>query len=208
MATVQFENVGLRDKHKQLYQDLSFTLEGGMMGAVYGPSRTGKSSLLLLASGHLQPERGVVRVDGKQATKKQAGLGPIHDLTPMFNTLTVEESLVFQGRLYGVRNAKARAKELLQQYDLLHVCKSRIKDVGHIEQFRVGLASALVHRPSLVLIDEPERGLTNHEWELAHRDLRALADEGHVVFLTTVLAQVADCCELIVSLPDGEVTTR
>jgi ABC-type multidrug transport system ATPase subunit len=198
----------LRDKHKQLYQDLSFTVEGGQIGAIYGPSRTGKSSLLLLASGHLQPESGTVRVDSKQPNKKQAGLGPIHDLTPMFDTLTVEESLVFQGRLYGVRNAKSRAKELLQQYDLREVGKSRIKDVGHIEQFRVGLASALVHRPSLVLIDEPERGLTNDEWALAYRDLRALTEDGHTILLTTVLEQVAHGCDLIVSLPDGEVTTR
>lgn len=208
MAEVHFDQVEVSDKNKLLYKNLSFHLEGGQMCAVYGPSRTGKSSLLLLASGHLPPDKGTVRVDGKQPEKKRAGLGPLHDLTPMFDTLTVEESLVFQARLYEVRNAKGRVKELLQQYGLESVRKYRIKDVGHIEQFRVGLISALVHRPKLVLIDEPERGLTDEEWELAYRDLRALADTGHSVMITTVLSQVADACDVVVSLPDGEVTYR
>nr|WP_283809077.1 ATP-binding cassette domain-containing protein [Tumebacillus amylolyticus] len=187
---------------------MSFTLESGQMCAVYGPSRTGKSSLLLLASGHLKPDSGRVLVDGQPPVQKRAGVGPIHDLSPMFDTLTVAEALLFQARLYGVRQAKERVKELVNKYGLQEVCKYRIKDVGHIEQFRVGLVSALVHRPTIVLIDEPERGLTNEEWELAYRDMRALADEGHAVILTTVLSQVADSCDLIVSLPDGEVTTR
>ncbi|KEO83033.1 ATP-binding cassette domain-containing protein [Tumebacillus flagellatus] len=208
MATVQFQGVELRDKRKRLYQNLTFTLESGQMGAVYGPSRTGKSSLLLLASGHLRPDSGQVLVDGKQPDKKRAGVGPIQDLSPMFDTLTVQEALVFQARLFGVRNAKARVKELVMKYGLQEVCTYRIKDVGRIEQFRVGLVSALVHRPDVVLIDEPESGLTNEEWEAAYRDLRALAEDGHVVLLTTVLSQVAERCDLVLSLPDGEVKTK
>ena len=205
MARVRFENVELRDGRKLLYKDLSFELADGEMGAVYGPSRTGKSSILLMASGHLPPGAGVVSINGKKPNRKKAGLGPIHDLTPLFDTLTVEEHLVFQGRLYGVRNARARAKELISMYELEPVCNYRVKDLGHIEQFRTGLASLLVHHPDLVLIDEPERGLTDAEWERAHADLVQLQEAGHTILLTTVLSQVAERCQVVVELPSGEV---
>ena len=85
----------------------------------------------------------------------------------MFDTLTVEEHLLFQARLHHVKRPKARVQELLATYDLEAVRKYRVKDVPHLEQFRTGLATALVHQPKLVLIDEPEQGLTNEEWELA-----------------------------------------
>ncbi|MGZ4133528.1 MAG: ATP-binding cassette domain-containing protein [Tumebacillaceae bacterium] len=208
MTSIRFDHVELSDGRKTVYQDLSFELTAGQIGAVFGPSRTGKSSLLLLAAGHLPPTRGRVLIDGKPADGKRVGLGPIHDLTPLFDTLTVEEQLLFQARLHGVRGAKARTAELLQTYGLQEVRKSRIKDVGHLEQFHVGLASALVHRPKVVLIDEPERGLTNEEWEVAYADLKSLADEGCTVLLTTVLAMVADRCDFVLDLTRSEVHAR
>jgi len=208
MTFVRFDTVELQDGRKLLYKNLSFGLEAGMMGAIYGPSRTGKSSILLLASGHLKPTSGRVFVAGKEPNRNRAGLGPIHDLTPLFDTLTVEEHLHFQGRLYKVRGVEARTQELIETYSLHDVRKYRVKDIGHIEQFRVGLASALLHRPDLVLLDEPERGLTNAEWELAYEDLHGLTKEGHTVLLTTVLEQVAERCGLIVHLPEGEVERR
>ena len=208
MSKVQFDEVTLNDGRKALYQNLSFMLEQGEVAAVYGPSRTGKSSVLLLASGHLLPSKGRVLVDGGQPKRGKAGLGPIHELTPLFDTLTVHESLLFQARLYGVRNPKQRVAELLRQYELEAMKGSRIKDLGNLEQFRIGLASALVHRPELVLLDEPERGLTNEEWELAYRDIGRLAQEGRTVVLTTVLEQVADGCRTVIELPNGEVRTR
>jgi ABC-type multidrug transport system ATPase subunit len=207
VSTVHFQDVELRDGRKILYQHLTFTLEGGLT-AVYGPSRTGKSSLLLLASGHLNPTRGTVQVDGKKPDRKRAGLGPIHDLSPLFDTLTVLEHLLFQARLYKVRNPKSRVVELLDQYNLQDVKSYRIKDLAHLEQFRTGLATALVHRPDLILIDEPERGLTDEEWEVAYGDLLRLAQEGRTVILTTVLSQVAERCDTVIELPSGEVRTR
>ncbi|HEU4964896.1 MAG TPA: ATP-binding cassette domain-containing protein [Bacilli bacterium] len=205
---LQLQEVKLRDKSKVLYENLTFTLRPGEIGAVYGPSRSGKSSLLLLASGQLRPDAGRVTVGGGRPDLHKAGLGPIHDLNPLFDTLTLEEHLLFQGRLHGVRHVKQRVAELLDHYELASVKKRRVKDVGHLEQFRIGLTTALIHRPDLILIDEPERGLTNEEWELAARDLQELAREGHTVLLTTVLAQVADGCQAVLELPSGEVTVR
>lgn len=208
MSHVHFDGVELQDGRKVLYRDLTFELSAGSIGAVYGPSRTGKSSMLLLAAGHLLPMKGKITVDGKAPESKRVGLGPIHDLTPLFDTLTVEEHLLFQARLQGMRQAKKRAGELLQEYDLVRFRKNRIKDIGNLEQFRVGLATALVHHPRLILIDEPEKGLTNDEWKIACADLTKLARDGHTIMLTTVLENVAESCDLIVELPTGEVIAR
>ncbi|MFD2169502.1 ATP-binding cassette domain-containing protein [Tumebacillus lipolyticus] len=205
MSAVLIQDVELRYGRHQIYQNFHFELKRGQIGAIYGPSRTGKSSVLLLASGHLLPAKGKVLVDGAKPDHKRTGLGPIHDLSPLFDTLSVEEHLLFQAQLHHVRQAKARVQELLQEYDLEIVRRSRVKDVAHLEQFRVGLATAVVHRPDLVLIDEPERGLTNDEWELAYQDLRNLAESGSTVMLTTVLRQVAERCDVVAVLPEGEV---
>ncbi|TCP53788.1 ABC-type multidrug transport system ATPase subunit [Tumebacillus sp. BK434] len=205
MSGVLFQGVELSYGRHQIYRNLSFRLANGEIGAVYGPSRTGKSSVLLMASGHLLPTKGEVQIDGKKPDKKRIGLGPITDLSPLFDTLTVEEHLLFQARLHHVSQAKDRVQELLGDYQLEAVRKYRVKDLPHLEQFRTGLATALVHKPALVLIDEPERGLTNEEWDIAYADLRKLSDAGSTVLLTTVLQQVADRCDLVAALPEGEV---
>jgi ABC-type multidrug transport system ATPase subunit len=136
------------------------------------------------------------------------GLGPISDFSPLFDTLTVREHLAFGLRLYQQSDRKRRLEELLKTFHLGDVARERIKDIDQFSQFRVALAHTVLHQPSFVLLDEPERGLSVEEWVQAKEYLRQLATSHIGILYTTVLESTADWTHSIIHLPTGEVRTN
>jgi ABC-type multidrug transport system ATPase subunit len=235
-----FEDVSIRSNHQVFVEHLKFELERGQISAIVGPSRSGKSTLLLVAAGEIQPNEGRVCIrvengidrayknDIEPSTKnthlqdqprtaeaevfvpdrRLVGLGPISDFSPLFDTLTVREHLAFGLRLYQQPDRKRRLEELLETFHLRDVARERIKDIDQFGQFRVALAHTVLHQPSFVLLDEPERGLSVEEWVLAQEYLRQLATSHIGILYTTVLESTADWTHSIIHLPTGEVRTN
>lgn len=182
-------------------------IHAGEIAAIVGDSQSGKTSLLLATGGFLPIRTGTIQYldhhnSSTQITlrKRDVGIGTIHQVAPLFDTLTVFEHLRATAKLYKVRHAKRKAQELIDRYNLAPYQKVRIKDLPHFVHFRVSFACAVIHEPQLILLDEPERGLTLEEWQEALADLRYIADKGAIVLLTTVLEQVAATCDATISL--------
>jgi ABC-type multidrug transport system ATPase subunit len=224
-----FEDVSIRSNHQVFVEHLNFQLERGQISAIVGPSRSGKSTLLLVAAGEIQPNEGRVCIRLKTQhdikpspedrnlynqprptevlapDRRMVGLGPISDFSPLFDTLTVREHLAFGLRLYQQSDRKRRLEELLETFHLRDVARERIKDIDHFGQFRTALAHTVLHQPSFVLLDEPERGLSIEEWMQAKEYLRHLAKSHIGILYTTVLESTADWTHSIIHLPTGEV---
>jgi ABC-type multidrug transport system ATPase subunit len=208
-----FQHVTLGSSSRTLIDDLTFTLEPGQIAAVRGPSKSGKSSLLLCAAGHLRPRRGQVVVGTDEThvhppTWQELGLGPIPGLAPLFDTLTVREHLLFQARLYRVRGSRRRVEELIAQYELQEQTRIRIKDLDHFSAFRATLAITLVHRPQYLLLDEPDMGLSDAEWTAAWQMLQRLRRDGVGVLFTTVLSASTNEADIVVDIRNREVQRR
>ncbi|WP_026962649.1 ATP-binding cassette domain-containing protein [Alicyclobacillus herbarius] len=196
---------------KPLCTDLSLTLAPGETMSILGASHSGKSSLLLCLAGQLQPQSGRVGV-GPDAERLHSprwgeiGLGPIPVLAPLFETLTVREHLSLQAKLYRVRGHRQRVQEQLHRYQLETVARRRLKDLDAFTAVRAAIAITTVHRPQFILLDEPDKDLSEAEWQETTRLLQALADEGSGVVFTTVNASHAAWADVKVNLGDeGEV---
>src|SRR5579883_1180235 len=155
---------------------VSLEVEPGEVFGLLGPNGAGKTTLLSIAAGLLAPDAGVVRLSGREfrpadrETRRLVGIGT-QDLA-VYPELTARENLVFFGELYGLRGAglAARVDELLAAVGLTDRADDRAGTFSGGMKRRLNLAVAVVHRPTLLLLDEPTTGVDpqsrNHIFEM------------------------------------------
>ncbi|SDW00854.1 ABC-2 type transport system ATP-binding protein [Marininema mesophilum] len=167
--------------------------------ALYGPSGTGRTSWLLALGGLMAPTHGEVLLEGKGGTRppkaRDIGIGPIRDLIPLFPTLTIEEHIKMQIRLFRAGSIQKRTDQLLQDWQLSHVSHQRVKDVDRHLQTRVGIAVAIAHHPYILLLDDPEEGMTGSEWRHPWGDLMREIQQHSLLLITTTMRDdtVSNC---------------
>jgi heme exporter protein A len=168
-VTVDFDRVaavqvGRHYGRRRALTDISFTAAAGDIVGLLGPNGAGKSTLLavlgtLLAASTGRVEYGGRTADDGDAASVRARIGMLgHDLF-LYPELTAHENLVFFGRLYGVADAPARAHEALARAGLDARAGDAVSSLSRGMRQRVALERALLHRPRLLLLDEPFTGL-------------------------------------------------
>jgi ABC-2 type transport system ATP-binding protein len=168
---------------------VSFTVRSGEVLALVGPNGAGKSTLLAILATLAAPSAGEVRYGGQTArdggATLRAHLGWLgHDLQ-LYPELTARENLTFFGRLAGIADPRARVVEALAAARLEDRGDDLVGSFSRGMRQRLALERSLLHRPRLLLLDEPFTGLDAASARaLAHR-LRSLAAAGHIVVLAT-----------------------
>ncbi len=130
--------------------------------ALFGPNGAGKTTLLRLVAGLLKPTAGTVTVGGRSlrddgAARAQVGL--ISHQSMLYGALTARENVEFAARLYGVRDFKSAAMDALERMHIADRAGTAVRQLSRGLQQRVSIARSIVHRPSVVLLDEPYTGL-------------------------------------------------
>lgn len=175
-------------------RDLDLTLAPGEALAVAGPNGAGKTTLLRLLSGLLRPSAGEVHVFGRAlhgdpSARRTIGFLSHHSL--LYDDLTVLENLTFAARLYGLAHPLERAREALEEAGLAARGGEFPPRLSRGLLQRAAIARALVHRPRVVLLDEPFTALDEPSSARLRATLEAiLADGGALVLVTHHLAEV------------------
>lgn len=189
---------------------LDLEIRKGEIFGLLGPNGSGKSTTIKLLLGLLFPTRGRALVFGEEATEvtKNERIGYLPEESYLYKYLTAEETLDFYGRLFDMPAdvRKQRSAELIEQVGLGHAKRRQLKEYSKGMTRRIGLASALVNDPELVLLDEPTSGLD----PLGTREMKdmiiKLRDEGKtVVMCSHLLADVQDVCDRIAILYQGDL---
>ena len=188
-------------------RDVSFRVEPGEVVGVLGLNGAGKSTLLQMLVGALRASGGQLRIDGHEAHTRaaRARVGFLPDRPPLFDELDVRAYVRVAARLRGVTDVDARVRAVLEQLDLGAVAREPIATLSHGYQQRVGLAQALVHRPRVVVLDEPIQGLD--PMQIAELRARIPTLEGRpTVFLSThILGEIAKTCDRLLVLHEGRL---
>jgi ABC-2 type transport system ATP-binding protein len=182
----------------------------GAVTALVGPSGAGKTTLLLMLATLLGPDSGEFRVAGydpfRSPGQVRARMGWMPDSLGAYETLTVREVLEFAAAAYRFshEDRSARAAELLARVRLSEYADRRVQVLSPGQKQRLGLARAIVHRPTVVLVDEPTAGMdAPNRGELA-RLLRELAADGATVLITArTSADVAGIADRVVLMSAG-----
>ena len=194
--------------------NVSLQVDHGAIFGLAGPSGSGKTTVVKLIVGLLEPSAGEVRVKGTAPTdfrtREREALGYMPQTFSLYPTLTVMENARFMASLYGI-GWLARGKRIREVLQLLELWDVRGRLAQHLSggmQRRLALAASILHRPSLLVVDEPTAGLDPvlrlRIWDYL-RDLRA---EGTTVIITTQYLEEAERCDHVAILAQGKVAAQ
>lgn len=190
------EGLSKRYEGTEAVVDLSFRVEPGEILGLVGPNGAGKTTALRSIAGILPIQHGRVwvaghdLVDGEALAKRELAWVP--DDPQPFDTLTVDEHLEFTAELYGLRDWRARAEELLARSELLAKRDALGGELSRGMRQKLALCCAWLPRPRLVLLDEPLTGLDPRGIARAKSSIQMLAAEGSAVILSSHLLELVE----------------
>jgi ABC-2 type transport system ATP-binding protein len=187
---------------------LGFELEGGEIALLLGPNGAGKSTTLAAMAGALLPSAGTIEVDGADLAtaprSARAKIGFADQPPALYDFFTVEEHVRFVAEARGA--ASGAAADVLNRLGLAKIAQRPCRELSFGMRQRVGLAAALVGPVKLVLLDETLNGLDPHAARAARATLRAAADAGAAVLMSTHLLGVAErLCDRILVMDRGKL---
>jgi ABC-2 type transport system ATP-binding protein len=190
---------------------VSFTAQKGEIVGFLGPNGAGKTTTMRIITGFIPATSGTVTVEGfdifEQAHEVRKRIGYLPENPPLYADMTVTSYLEFVGRIKGLsRAALPEAVDLAVQRCGLTEVTRRV--LGHLSKGfrqRVGLAQALIHEPSVLVLDEPTIGLDPRQIRDIRSLVRQLAGERTVILSTHILQEVMQICQKVVIINEGRV---
>ena len=194
---------------------VSLEIGAGEFFGLLGPNGAGKSTLIHCTTGLAQPTSGSIRVFGHDAidhyeqARLAVGLAPQEPNVDFF--LTLEETLDYHGGYFGMpkRERRERARELLDAFSLTAKKDDRTRTLSGGMKRRLILARALMHRPRLLILDEPTAGVDVELRLELWRYVRQINEEGTTILLTThYLEEAEQLCDRIAFINDGQIVAK
>jgi ABC-2 type transport system ATP-binding protein len=209
---IELDHVTKRFGDMTAVKDLSLTIPSGELFCFLGPNGAGKTTTIKMLCGLLRPTQGEIRVAGmpmqKNAVAVRRVMGYIPDTPFLYERLTPPEYLEFTADLYGVPNGEAgrEIEAAIEQFGLVEHRDALIKDLSHGLRQRLIYASTFLHKPQVLLVDEPFIGLDPHSIRMIKELLRAKVAAGMTILLTThILALAEDLADRIGIIMKGEL---
>lgn len=187
--------------------DVSFTVQRGEIVGFLGPNGAGKSTLMKILTTFLEPDGGEAAVNGHDVRREkklvQRSVGYLPEHNPLYLDLYVKEYLEFNAGVYGV--PPSRIEEVIS---ITGLTPERHKKIGQLSKGyrqRVGLATALLHDPEVLILDEPTTGLDPNQLVEIRRVIRE-AGRNKTVFLSThILQEVEAICDRVIIIDKGKI---
>ncbi len=190
---------------------VSFDIAPGQIVGLLGPNGAGKTTIIKILTGYLQPDAGTVIVDGldvlTHTREVQARLGYLPENAPLYPELSVQAYLKMMADLRQIPEAEQRAR-LSEAIFSTGLADQLTRPIGQLSKGfrqRVGLAQALLHKPKLLILDEPTVGLDPTQIVEIRRLIRRLAEHSTILFSTHILSEVEALCDRVIVLMNGLV---
>ena len=188
---------------------ISFSVDAGSVLGVLGPNGAGKSTLLKIITGYLSPSSGEVMINGQKVASDHLEfkklIGYLPENNPLYLDLYVKEYLRLMAGLYKIPNRINRVEEIMEMTGLGPESHKKIGLLSKGYRQRVGLAQALLHDPSLLILDEPTAGLDPAQLVEIRQLIRSISAEKTVLLSTHIMQEVEAICDKILILNQGKV---
>ena len=210
---VQLARVTKRFGASLALQGIDLQLESGKCLGLVGPNGAGKTTLLKILSTLTVPSSGTVTIAGLDASRAAERIRPLLGVlshrTFLYGHLTAFENLHFYGRMLGVVRIGERIAEVLETVGLASLGRQLVRTYSRGMQQRLAIARAILHRPRLLLLDEPYNALDGQAVARVQTLLRQLTGEGHTVVISTHdLPRGFELCDEIVIQRRGRIVDR
>ena len=208
MKAIEVEKLSRSFNALRAVDDISFEVEAGEIFGFLGHNGAGKTTTIRMLSGQLLPDSGRGRVAGCDIVTEQQRLKPLIGVVSehqnLYERMTGRENLEFAARLYGQDTKRIDAA--LKQVDLLDRAKDKVQNYSNGMKQRLLIARSILHRPQIVFLDEPTRGLDPVVGREIRRLITDMSNEGVTIFLTTHYMEEADqLCDRVAFLSEGRI---
>jgi ABC-2 type transport system ATP-binding protein len=210
MTAIQINSVEKSYKGFKALKGVSLSIEEGEFFGLLGPNGAGKTTLISTIAGLIRPDVGSVKIHGHDVVsdfreaRKRLGVVPQELVFDPF--FTVRETLRLQSGYFGIRNNEAWIDEVMHNLDLTNKADVNMRALSGGMKRRVLVAQALVHKPPVIVLDEPTAGVDVELRQTLWKFISRLNREGHTVVLTThYLEEAQAMCQRVAMLKLGEV---
>jgi ABC-2 type transport system ATP-binding protein len=193
--------------------DVSFRIEGGDIVGLLGPNGSGKTTIMRMLTGFFAPTMGSCTIAGVdvQSDPREARrhIGYLPERVALYPDMTVRSYLNFAARVHGMsRGLRARVNETMELTGLTEMAKRHIGKLSKGYRQRVGIAQAIVHRPDVLILDEPTVGLDPRQIVEIRTLIRELAGHSTVLLSTHILPEVSITCRRVLIIDQGRLVAE
>jgi len=189
--------------------EVSFELKPGEIVGFLGPNGAGKSTSLKMLAGFLEPNKGSIVLNGERihqnalAVKKQIGYLP--ESNALYQDLYVKEYLQFLTTVHSITNAAEAIQSVIAKTGLGQMQNNKIAALSKGYKQRLGIAAAIIHQPTLILLDEPTAGLDPNQLIEIRALIQSLSKDSIILFSTHILQEVTAICDRVLVLHQGKL---
>ena len=191
--------------------DVSFSIGPGEIAGLLGHNGAGKSTIMKMLTGFLEPTSGRIRIDGldiqQNPVKARSLIGYLPENCPLYPDMRVMEYLCYQAALKGIPPPlqEQQALQVIRQTQLCEKGTSPIRTLSRGQRQRVGVARALLGEPKVLILDEPTNGLDPSQITQMRQLIRNAAERATVLVSTHILQEVEAVCDRVLILRDGKL---
>ena len=210
LAAISIENISKNYDSLQALNDISLSIEQGEFFGLLGPNGAGKTTLISILAGLATADSGHTAIMGadvqSQFCEARRMLGVVPQELVFDPFFTVRETLQFQSGYFGIRNNNSWIDEIMANLDLTGKADSNMRSLSGGMKRRVLVAQALVHRPPVIILDEPTAGVDVELRQSLWQFISRLNQDGHTIVLTTHYLEEAEAlCQRIAMLKQAKI---
>lgn len=192
--------------------EVSFRIERGEIVGLLGHNGAGKTTIMKMLTGFLEPTSGSINIDGieirgQSTTVSQVKIGYLPENCPVWPEMTVIDYLDYQAALHGIapQHRRAAIAKAIRRTSLKEKATVPIQTLSRGYRQRVGVAQAILHDPDIVILDEPTNGLDPTQIRQMRNLIKELAQSATVIVSTHILQEVQAVCERVLILRAGQL---
>ena len=189
LCTIEVQGLTKSFGNHPALRGVDLEVKPGESVVIFGPNGAGKTTLIKILATIMNPSSGKVLIGGldfkKNAEEIRRSIGVVTHQTFLYNNLTAHENLEFYCRMYDVPKVKERISEVAAMVGMISRLHDQVGTLSRGMQQRISIARSLLHKPAIMLLDEPENGLDQQVISILWQALRAEGDGERVIILTT-----------------------
>lgn len=197
---------------RRAIDNLTFDAEQGEIVGFLGPNGAGKTTTMRILTGYMPPTDGTAIVAGydivEESLEVRKRVGYLPETVPLYDDMTALEYLKFMADLRKIPQAEERAYETLEQVNLEDRANSFIGKFSKGMRQRIGLAQALIHRPEVLILDEPTIGLDPAQVVEIRNVIREIGKDRTVLLSTHILTEAQQICDRVLIINRGQIVAE
>ena len=207
--SVETRNITKLFGKQKALNEVNFSIQKGELVGFLGPNGAGKSTMMKIITGFLAADSGEIFVNGEKVLPDKLeirkNIGYLPENNPLYTDLYVKESLEITAGFYKLKNKKQRVAEMVELTGLGDEQHKKIGALSKGYRQRVGLAQALIHNPSVLILDEPTTGLDPNQLEEIRNLIRDISREKTVMLSSHIMQEVEAVCNRVIIINKGKI---